>query len=71
MRIVVAPDSYKGSASALHVAQAVRRGIFVDGTNALIEMATASGLMLAAQNKRDPHLTSSYETGELPAPPSS
>lgn len=117
MRIVVAPDSYKGSVSAARVAQAMRRGIHQvfpgaevclvpiadggegtvealvdatggqlrqaqvtgplgdpvsaqwgilgDGSTAVIEMASASGLPLLPHDRRDPRLTTTYGTGEL------
>ena len=117
MRIMVAPDSYKGSISALGVASAIERGVHIvfpeaevirvpiadggegtvealttatggsihyeevvgpmgepvqahwgilgDGTTAVIEMASASGLPLVPQNKRDPRITTTYGTGQL------
>src|SRR5450631_2062353 len=117
MRIIVAPDSYKGSLSAVGVANAMARGIGAvfpdaevvripiadggegtvdalvtatcgristrrvsgplgeqvdaawgilgDGSTAVIEMATASGLPLVPPEKRNPRLTSTRGTGEL------
>ncbi len=117
VRVVVAPDSYKGSVSALGVASAMRRGmlrvfpdadvvevpiadggegtvealvaatggkvlhetvtgplgkpvnahwgILGDGQTAVIEMASASGLLLVPQDKRDPRITTSRGTGQL------
>lgn len=117
MRVVVAPDSYKGSISAMGVAGAVERGIrkvfpgaevikvpiadggegtvealtaatggtiydvevtgplgepvkahwgiLGDGTTAVIEMASASGLPLVPKEKRDPRITTTYGTGQL------
>lgn len=117
MRIIVAPDSYKDSVSALGVAEAMERGIHTvfpeaevikvpiadggegtvealvaatggrlryaevrgplgeplrvhwgisgDGTTAFIEMASASGLPLVSEEKRDPRFTSTFGTGEL------
>jgi glycerate 2-kinase len=117
MRIIVAPDSYKGSLSAVGVANAMARGIGAvfpdaevvrlpiadggegtvdalvtatggrtsnlrvsgplgekvdaawgilgDGSTAVIEMASASGLPLVPRNKRNPLLTSTFGTGEL------
>ena len=117
MRIIVAPDSFKGSVSALGVAEAMERGIHAvfpaaevlkvpiadggegtvealvaatggrllhaevrgplgepvrahwgisgDGTTAFIEMASASGLPLVPNDRRDPRVTSTFGTGEL------
>ena len=117
MRIVVAPDSYKGSVSAPGVADAIRKGILRvfpdaevavvpiadggegtvealvaatggqvlhesvtgplgkpvnahwgilgDGKTAVIEMASASGLSLVPQDKRDPRIATSRGTGQL------
>ena len=117
MKIVIAPDSFKGSLTALRVAEAIevglRRvfpdvaiekvpmadggegtvqslvdatggeilttqvldplgnpidaqyGVLGDGITAVIEMATASGLTLVANHKRDPRVTTTYGTGEL------
>jgi glycerate kinase len=117
MRIIVAPDSFKGSVSALGVAEAMERGIHAvfpaaevikvpiadggegtvealvaatggrllhaevrgplgepvrahwgisgDGTSAFIEMASASGLPLVPNDRRDPRVTSTFGTGEL------
>lgn len=40
-------------------------GILEDGKTAVIEMASASGLTLVPEKKRNPMLTSTYGTGEL------
>ncbi|MEO2061920.1 MAG: glycerate kinase [Christiangramia sp.] len=40
-------------------------GILEDGKTAVIEMASASGLTLIPEEKRNPMITSSYGTGEL------
>ena len=40
-------------------------GILGDGTTAVVEMATASGLELLKASERNPLITSSYGTGEL------
>lgn len=40
-------------------------GILGDGTTAVIEMASASGLPLVPEDKRNPLLTTTYGTGEL------
>lgn len=40
-------------------------GILGDGTTAVIEMATASGLELLQKNERNPLITSTYGTGQL------
>ena len=117
MRIVIAPNAFKGSLSALDAAQAIAEGVRVatpdaelvvlpiadggDGTvdalvaaahgehrrlrvrgplgepvdasygvidrgsTAVIEMATAAGLVLLPQQKRDPRVTTTYGVGEL------
>jgi glycerate kinase len=117
MRILIAPDKFKGCLSALEVARAMERGIkkvdssietiicpmadggegtvetlveatggqiitldvtgplgekveahygiLGDGKTAVIEMASASGLWLVPQEKRNPLLTTTYGTGEL------
>jgi len=117
VKIVVAPDSFKGSLTALEVSDAIEKGIREvfpeaeiikipmadggDGTveclvnatggeilrekvigplgneilahygiledkkTAVIEMATASGLTLVPENKRDPLITTTYGTGQL------
>ncbi|WP_176233719.1 glycerate kinase, partial [Candidatus Hakubella thermalkaliphila] len=117
MRILIAPDKFKGCLSALEVARAVERGIkkvdscietiicpmadggegtvatlveatggqiitlgvtgplgerveayygiLGDGKTAVIEMASASGLWLVPQEKRNPLSTTTYGTGEL------
>jgi len=117
MRIVIAPNAFKGSLSALDAAQAIAEGVRVatpdaelvvlpiadggDGTvdalvaaahgehrrlrvrgplgepvdatygvidrgsTAVIEMATAAGLALLPQKKRDPRVTTTYGVGEL------
>ncbi|MHB1456050.1 MAG: glycerate kinase [Armatimonadota bacterium] len=117
MKIVVAPDSFKGSLSARDVADAIAAGVaradktididlipladggegtvdtMVHATNgrfiktsatdplgekidsyfgilgdsctAVVEMATASGLTLVPDDKRNPMYTTSYGTGEL------
>ena len=113
-RVVIAPDKFKGSASAHDVAQAIARGIrsvspaseiavhpmadggdgtvelfldsgarsfradvhdprgrpisatfAVDGTRAIVELASASGLVLEKDNERDPWRADSRGTGEL------
>lgn len=117
MRIVVAPDSFKGSVSAVGTANAMEKGIKAvfpdaevikvpiadggegtvealvtatngqiiyqdvvgplgdiiqsywgilgDGKTAVIEMASASGLPLVPNDKKDPRITTTYGTGEL------
>jgi len=117
MRIVVAPDSYKGSVSAVGTANAMEKGIKAvfpdaevikvpiadggegtvealvtatagqvihqdvvgplgdtiqsywgilgDGKTAVIEMASASGLPLVPNDKKDPRITTTYGTGQL------
>jgi glycerate 2-kinase len=114
--VLVAPDSFKGTFSAVEVAEAIGRGlaaarlevdlcpvadggegtmetllasiggeaVFVDdvldplrrpirapfaliegGRRALVEMATASGLGLVAEDERDPWAATTYGTGQL------
>ncbi|RKU16664.1 glycerate kinase [Candidatus Poribacteria bacterium] len=117
MKIVVAPDSFKGSVTALEAANAIEQGlrrvfpdaiiekipmadggegtvqslvdatgghtrtqrvcaplgnevdaefgILSDGETAVIEMASASGLMLVPPDKRNPLRTTTYGTGQL------
>ncbi len=116
MKILIAPDSFKGSATSLRAAEAIGKGvhqIFPDaelvqipvadggegtvealtesmngeiihkdvqgplgkvvdaeygilpGEVAVIEMASASGLTLIPDNKRNPLITSTYGTGQL------
>lgn len=119
MKVVVCPDSFKGSLSSVDVAESIERGILRalgdngaqivkipladggegtveslvgasrgklrrlnvrdpllrdveaflgfmgDGTTAVIEMASASGLCLLSENERNPLITSTYGTGEL------
>ncbi|MBA2751724.1 MAG: glycerate kinase, partial [Actinobacteria bacterium] len=119
LKVVVAPDSFKGSLTAKEVAESLARGsrrvwpdariellplsdggdgwvesmvsaasgsfvdvsvrgplddevearygiIDVEGvTTAVIEMATASGLSLISEDRRDPRRTTTYGTGEL------
>jgi glycerate kinase len=117
MKIVIAPDSFKGSLTAKEAADAIEEGVkrvlpeaemdkipmadggegtvqaLVDATNgriitravcdplgdqieayfgvlgdentAVIEMATASGLPLVPEGRRNPMLTTTYGTGEL------
>lgn len=117
MKIVIAPQGFKGNLSALQVAQAIENGIkrvvpnaitvikpmadggegtmqalvdatggeiratevtdplgklvtahwgiLSDGTTAVIEMSSASGLYLVPSEKRNPLLTTTYGTGEL------
>lgn len=119
LKVVVAPDSFKGSLSAKEVAESLAAGLrrvwpeariellplsdggdgwvesmvtaangsFVDvsvrgplgeevearyglidaegGTTAVIEMATASGLALVTEDRRDPRRTTTHGTGEL------
>ena len=44
MRILICPDSYKGSATAPEVAQAIREGIaYVDGSIECISLPVADG----------------------------
>lgn len=40
-------------------------GILGDGTTAVVEMATASGLELLKENEKNPLITSTYGTGQL------
>ncbi len=117
MRVVIAPDKFKGSLTALKAAQAMARGVAAawpeasidqapmadggegtvaalvaatggtyeaatvtgplgervvafygllgDGTTAVIEMATASGLVLVSPERRNPLATTTRGTGEL------
>ena len=117
MKIIVAPDSFKGSLSALDAGNAIKEGILRvvpeanievvpmadggegtvdalvsatggkiiieevhdplmkkikanygilgDGSTAVIEMASASGLPLVPKEERNPMLTTTYGTGEL------
>ncbi|MGE5589182.1 MAG: glycerate kinase [Bacillota bacterium] len=117
MRVVVAPDSFKGSLSAVEAAEAMAGGVRAavpeaevvavpmadggegtvaamvagtggrlvtrtvtgplgrpveaqfgllgDGETAVIEMAAASGLLLAPPAERDPLITTTFGTGEL------
>jgi glycerate kinase len=117
MRVVIAPDKFKGSLSALKVAEAMTRGVSAvepraeidrvpmadggegtvaalvaatggvlrqatvsgplgepvtasfgllgDGETAVLEMASASGLVLVASESRDPRRTTTRGTGEL------
>lgn len=117
MKIVIAPDSFKGSLTALEVADAIKEGvkrvmpdaeidevpmadggegtvqalvdatdgqiiteevcdplgnqiqadfgILGDGETAVIEMASASGLPLVPEDKRNPMFTTTYGTGQL------
>ncbi|MFO8143422.1 MAG: glycerate kinase [Dehalococcoidales bacterium] len=117
MKVVIAPQGFKGSLSALQVARAIGRGVekaipdaeniivpmadggegtiqaivnavggeivsvdvtdptgsritagwalLSDGITAVIEMASASGLELVPEGRRDPLITSTYGTGEL------
>lgn len=117
MRVVVAPDSYKGSLTAADAAAAMARGVrralpaaqvvevpmadggegtlaalvaatggrlivrqvtdplghpvsatfglLGDGHTAVIEMASASGLLLVPSDRRDPSRATTYGTGEL------
>ncbi|KGA99016.1 glycerate kinase [Alkalihalobacillus alcalophilus ATCC 27647 = CGMCC 1.3604] len=117
MKIVIAPDSFKGSLSAVEAARAMEKGIkkaftqaetvlvpvadggegtleslvaatkgeivevtvkgpllqpvkaaygvLGDGETCVVEMASASGLVLVATEERDPMLTTTYGTGEL------
>lgn len=119
MKIVIAPDSFKESLTALEVANAIEEGfkevlsninyvkvpmadggegtvqslvdatggtiervtvtgplgepveafygLFGDGKTAAIEMASASGLHLVANEKRNPMVTTTWGTGELVA----
>ncbi len=116
MRVVIAPDKFKGSLTALEAAQAMARGVAAawpeasidevpmadggegtvaalvaatggtyeaatvtgplgepvvasygllgDGTTAVIEMATASGLVLVSPERRNPLVTTTRGTGE-------
>jgi glycerate kinase len=117
MRVVIAPDKFKGSVSALEAAEAMARGVMAavpgssvdilpvadggegtvdalikatggsihevsvtgplgepalgrfgmlgDGRTAVLEMASASGLVLGARDRRDPMRASTRGTGEL------
>ena len=116
MKILIAPDSFKGSATSLRAAEAIGKGVHVvfpdadlikipvadggegtvealtdsmngeiihkavngplgevvdaeygilPGEVAVIEMASASGLPLVPDNKRNPLITSTYGTGQL------
>lgn len=117
MKIVIAPDSFKGSASAMEVAKAIEKGIknyapdvetvlvpvadggegtmdslvsatggktvkvevknplgetiiaeygiLGDGKTCVIEMASASGLYLIPEEKRNPLKATTYGTGQL------
>jgi len=116
MRIVVAPQEFKGSLTAVQAANAIASGLqralpeaelalvpmadggpgtveavvtakggrwqkttvrgplrapidaawgIVDGDTAVIEMAAASGLVLAPEDQRDPRIASTYGTGQL------
>lgn len=117
MKIVIAPDSFKGSMSAVDVASCMKTGIkkalsetetvlvpvadggegtmeslvastegklidvtvkgpllkpvkaaygvLGDGETCVVEMASASGLMLITEDERNPMLTTTYGTGEL------
>lgn len=117
MRLVIAPDSFKGSLSAVEAAEAMAEGarrvvpdaeilllplgdggegtaaalvaatggrmeqrtvrgplgepveaafgVLGDGETAVVEMATASGLVLVPKARRDPKVTTTYGTGEL------
>ena len=117
MKILIAPDSFKGSLTALEVSESIKKGIknvseeikvkllpmadggegtvrsLVDATDgkivnkevtgplgrkvkaffgllgdkntAVIEMASASGLPLVPEGKKDPSKTTTYGTGEL------
>jgi glycerate kinase len=117
MRVVIAPDKFKGSLSALQVAEAMARGVHAvepraeihrvpmadggegtvaalvaatggsvrhvtvsgpfgdpvtatfgllgDGRTAVLEMASASGLVLVPPESRDPRRTTTMGTGEL------
>lgn len=117
MRILLAPDSFKGSLTAPEAAQAMARGVrhvmpeaevvllpaadggegtlqalvaatggqihrrrvtgplgepveaelglLGDGVTAVVEMASASGILLVPPQRRDPRFTTTYGTGEL------
>lgn len=119
MKVVICPDSFKGSLSSIEAAEAIARGIRLainsepvdvvkipiadggegtvdaltsatggevkhicvqdplmrqtdsfygvvgDGSTAVIEMAAASGLVLLANDERNPLITTTYGTGEL------
>ena len=116
MKILIAPDSFKGSATSRRAAEAIGKGVhavfpdaelveipvadggegtvealtdsmdgriisksvkgplgetveaeygILPGNIAVIEMASASGLPLIPDNKRDPLITSTYGTGQL------
>ncbi len=45
--------------------QKVKAKFLMKGETAIIEMASASGLMLVPKNKRDPKITTTYGVGEL------
>ncbi|WP_404427136.1 glycerate kinase [Ureibacillus chungkukjangi] len=117
MKVIISPDSFKGTLTALEAAQAIEKGVkqvnedvetilmpVADGgegtvdalvlatnghyvkttvldplgreieasfgvlgnqTTCVIEMASASGIMLLHNNERNPHVASSYGTGQL------
>lgn len=117
MKIVISPDSFKGTLTALQAAESIERGIkniksdietciipvadggegtletlvlatngrkvevpvldplgreifasygvLGNGTTCVIEMAAASGITLLHNNERNPHITSTFGTGQL------
>ena len=117
MKIIISPDSFKGTLTALEAAKSIERGIkkvkddietciipvadggegtldtlvlatnghivevpvldplgreivanygvLGNGTTCVIEMATASGITLLHNNERNPHIASTYGTGQL------
>ena len=117
MKIVISPDSFKGTLTALQAAKSIEQGIkniknnietciipvadggegtletlvlatngrkvdvpvldplgreiiasygvLGNGTTCVVEMAAASGIILLHNNERNPHITSSFGTGQL------
>jgi len=60
MKIIIAPDSFKGNLTQKEVADAIEVGI-----KRVIQMVAASGLPLVPMGKRNPMLTTTYGTSEL------
>ena len=68
MKIVIAPDSYKGSLTAEAVAECVERGIkkiYEKAYTVKIPMAATSGLPLITKEERNPLKATTYGTEEL------
>src|SRR3979490_1127538 len=71
MRIVIAPNAFKGSLSALEAATAIGDGIRIavpDADLVLVPIADGgdgTGAALGAPNRRDPRTTTTYGVGEL------